>query len=151
MGTIKRKSKKIVSKYYQRKDLVNNKYMKLKLIELVGSVEALNKLSETQLPASVAFSLGKFLKSITNDIETYDKVKKEKAIQYGTPVEGDPDKVTFMENGELTENGKKYVEEMQEIENKEIELEIPEIKISDLGSVKFGAKDIIALTWLIKD
>ena len=129
--------------------------MSIKLIEIVNSVEALNKLSETKLPATVAFNLGRFLKEITPDVDTYNKVKRDKASQYGIPVldkDGNrTDQVTFVKDGVVTEDGKKFVEEMREIEDKEITLKIPEIKIKDLGESVFEPKHILVLSWLIKD
>ena len=122
----KTKTKKSIISPFALKDL--NIMNKIKLVELVGSVEALNKLAETKLPASVAFSLGKFLKEITTDVDTFNKVKMDKASQYGDPVldkDGNKtDQVTFSKDGKLTEGGEKFVAEMKEIENKEIEVKI---------------------------
>lgn len=135
----------------------------MKLIELIGSVEALNKLSETKLPAFTSFKLSKFLKEVSPDIENYHKIKKEKIEEYGTPQfkeDGTPDTdkdgnqlYSFKKEGsdEISENGKKYVEEMVEIENSEITTAIPEIKISDIGNSEIEPKDLIALNWLIKE
>ncbi len=129
--------------------------MSIKLIELVNSVEALNKLSETKLPASVAFSLGKFLKEITTDVDTYNKVKADKASQYGIPVldkDGNQtDQVTFVQDGKITEGGEKFVAEMKEIEDKEVSVTPPEIKIKDLGDAVIEPKYMVALHWLIKE
>ena len=128
----------------------------MKLIELINSVEPLNKLSETKLPASVSFSVAKFLKEATADLEAYNKVRLEKIKEYGAPVlddKGDPtDKYSFSLPGstELTEEGKKFIAEMTEIEERELTISIPEIKISDLSSVEIEPKNLAALTWLIK-
>lgn len=129
--------------------------MSIKLVELVNSVEALNKLSETKLPASVAFSLGKFLKEITPDVETYNKVKGAKASEYGTPVldkDGKlTDQVSFVKDGKVTEGGQKFVSEMKEIEEKEITVNLPEIKVKDLGDAILEPKHFVSLAWLIKE
>ena len=144
--------KKIISPYHNQL-----KPMSVKLIELVSSIEALNKLSETKLPASVGFSLGKFLKEVTPEIETYNKVRSEKIVEYGTET-GETDekgnkKYSFSDVGstELNENGKKYVAEMTEMENKELEVKIPEIKITDLGNVVIEPRYLVVLSWLIKE
>lgn len=133
----------------------------MKLIELVNSVEALNEIAKAKLPAAVSFSLGKFLKEISLDIETYNKVRNEKLIEYGTPILNDKGEGVFNKNGnqqysfsdagssELNENGKKYVAEMTEIENKELEFKIPEITIKDLGETSIEPKYLLALSWLI--
>lgn len=153
---IRKKSKGIISNYY-------NQPKNMKLIEIVTSVEALNKLSETKLPAPVAFSLGKFLKSITADVENYNKVRAEKVSEYGSPAIGADGKQLSDEKGnlqytfadpvtkELTENGKKFVAELSELESKELDLTIPEIKISDLGKSEIEPKYLAALQWLIKE
>jgi hypothetical protein len=135
----------------------------MKLIELINSIEALNKLSETKLPASVGFSLGKFLKQVTPEIETYNKVRGEKVVEYGTPMlDAEGKEVTdaqgnkrysFVDVGstELNENGKKYVAEMNEMESKELDVKIPEIKITDLGSAVIEPKFLVTLSWLITE
>lgn len=151
-----RKSRKIISQYY-------NQPIKMKLIEFINSVESLNKLSECKLPAGISFSLGKFLKEITPEVETFNKVKNEKIVEYGSVVIGSDGKETLDKAGnkiysfsvpgtkELTESGKKYVEEMTELENKELELKIPEIKIADLGTMEIEPKFLLQLAWLIKE
>lgn len=155
---INKKSKGIISNYYNKP-----KSMSMKLIEIVSSVESLNKLSETKLPASVAFSLSKFLKSVTLDVENYNKVRGEKVIEYGLPAIGADGKQIVDEKGnlqytfadpvtkELTENGKKFVAELAELENKELDLTIPEVKISDLGKAEIEPKYLVSLQWLIKE
>ena len=148
--------KPIISEYY-------NQLKSMKTLELINSVEALNKLSETKLSASAAFSLGKFLKSITNTVETYHKVRSEKIQEYGIPMVDEKGVVVTDEKGntrysfsdkgstELNENGKKFVAEMTEMENKEVDIKIPEIKVSDLGSSLIEPKYLVVLAWLIKD
>jgi len=135
----------------------------MKLIELISSIEALNKLSETKLPAGTAFSLGKFLKSVSTEIETYNKIRSEKIVQYGNIMLDESGKEVVDENGnkrysfsdkgskELNENGKKYVAEMTEMENKELDVKIPEIKISDLGTAVIEPKYLLTLSWLISE
>jgi len=135
----------------------------MKLIELVNSIEALNKLSETKLTAGVAFSLGKFLKEITPEVEMYSKVRSEKIVEYGIPMVDEKGVVvtddkgntrySFSDKGstELNENGKKFVSEMNEVEEKEVSVKIPEIKISDLGTSAIEPKYLLTLSWLIKE
>lgn len=148
--------RKIISPYYNQQKL-------MKLIEIINSVEALNKLSETKLSASVSFQLGKFLKSFTPDLETYNKIRGEKVIEYGAPVLNDKGEGVYDKNGnqqysfsdvgskELNENGKKFIAEMTEIENQEVSVSIPEIKISDLGKSEIEPKYLLQLQWLIKE
>ena len=40
---------------------------------------------------------------------------------------------------------------MDELENKELDVKIPEIKISDLGQVVIEPKYLLVLSWLIKE
>lgn len=148
--------KPIISNYYNQSKV-------MKTIELISSVESLNKLSETKLSASAAFSLGKFLKAITPIVETYHKVRGEKVQEYGTPMVDEKGVVvtddkgnqrySFSDKGstELNENGKKFVAEMTELENNEVDVKIPEIKVSDLGSSLIEPKFLLQLSWLIKE
>ncbi len=129
----------------------------MKLIELVNSVEALNKLSETKISAGASFSISKLLKDATSDLESYHKVKNEKVKEYGSPVlddKGEPTETfSFSLPGtkELTESGKKFVEEMDVIENRELDITIPEITVKDLGDAMIEPKYLVALSWLIKE
>lgn len=147
----KSKKKQIVSNYY------NLNIKRMKIIELVNSIESLNKLAETKLNAFVSFKLGKFLKDAGASIETYNKVRSEKVKEYGEVVldaEGkETDQYSFSIPGtkELTENGKKFVEEMKAIEEEELDIKIPEINIKDLGSVEIEPKYLSILQWLIKE
>lgn len=135
--------RKIISPYY-------NQLKPMKLIELISSIEALNKLSETKLPASVGFSLGKFLKQVTPEIELYNKVRSEKVVEYGTET-GEIDEKGNKQYSFLGENKEKYVVEMTEMENKELDVKIPEIKISDLSNVVIEPKYLLTLNWLIQE
>lgn len=128
----------------------------MKLITLINSVESLNKLSEQKLPAQLGFELLKFLKDITTDIDTYHKVRNEKVKEYGRPIldeQGNPtDQVAFSDEGskELNENGKKFIAEMQEMEEKEVDVRVPEISVKDLKDAVMAPVDLAKLSWLIK-
>ena len=137
--------------------------MSIKLIELINSVESLNYLSELKLPAKTSFVIGKFLKDVTPEIETYNKIRSERVKEYGTVMLDEEGKevtddsgnvrYSFKDKGsnELNENGKKFIEEMNEVEEKELDIKIPEINISDLSFNTIEPKYLIKLYWLIKE
>jgi len=121
----------------------------MKLIEIINSVEALNALSATKLPAKVSFKLGVFLKAVEPDIENYNKVRNQKLEEYGTLIENKEDgtkRFTFDK-----EKGEKYVKELTELEESVVEKEVPEIKLVDLGDEVIEPQHLLMLNWLIKE
>ena len=116
------------------------------LRELVNSVEALNALSALKLPAKVSYKLGVFIKDVSSEVDMYNKTRNDKLEIFGEKSEEDPTKYVF-----VGDNGKKFVEEMKELEEAEITKIIPEIKLEDLGDVVIEPKHLLALNWLIKE
>lgn len=123
---------------------------KMKLYQLIESVEALNALVAEKLPAKVSFVLMRFLKKVAPEVEEYHKTRNEKLKIFGTPVldeEGkETDKFTF-DSG----NGEKYIEEMKALEDTEISEPMPEVKLKDIEDIKIKPEYIAKLDWLIKE
>ena len=130
----------------------------MKLVELINSVEALNILGENKLPAKTSFKLGKFMREASKDVEDYYKVRNEKMGIYGdkvmetvvaedgTETQKETDKYSFTK-----ENGEKFIADLKELEDSEVTISIPELKLDDLGSVTIEPKYLSLLEWLIKE
>lgn len=128
----------------------------MKLVTLINSVESLNKLMETKLPAKTSFKLSRFAQKLNPEVEAYYKLKNEKLKEYGTPLlneDGSPE--TDEKGGEKfkfeKEAGEKFIAEMQATEETEVTIEVPEIKIEDLGDISIEPKYLSVLEWLVKE
>lgn len=124
----------------------------MKLIELVNSVEALNELAKTKLPAATSFKLANFMNENAKKIEDYHSVRNEKLETYGEVVLDDDGKEVEPKQFRFVgDNGKKFLEEMAELEKTELDVKIPEIKLSELGAATIEPKHLMLLKWLIKE
>ena len=81
------------------------------LRELINSVEALNILTTTKLPARTSYKISMFLKDINEDVEMFNKTRNDKLVAFGDPIEGKDGQYSFSK-----ENGEKFVEEIKEFE-----------------------------------
>ena len=101
--------------------------------ELVTAEQALGKLLDSPLRASVAFRVGKLSKEVAIHMETFQKVRQELLEKYGTEVEDD--------NAQEGQVSYEFKNGTQEKFNKEI-MELLEEEIEKLKVKKFKLKDI---------
>ncbi len=96
----------------------------MKLIEIVNSVQALNKLGEKDLPIQTSFKVTDILFAVEKELNNY-YVHKDKLIQkYGTTENG-------LDYSFPEENRDKYVRDLEELNNMEIDLRVEKIKLPD--------------------
>ena len=117
----------------------------MKLRDLVDGLSSIQKLSELPLKLPVAHKLAKFINDTKTVLELYEK-RREAIIK---------------ENGEEQENGSFNIpkdkivfvnEEINKILNESLEemkIEIPKIKLEDLGDISFPAIDLAKLSKII--
>ena len=118
--------------------------------ELINSVEALNVLTTTKLPAKTSYKLAVFLKEIADDIDLFNKTRDEKLKIFGEPILSEEGK----ETGKYSfskDNGQKFIDEIKELEEVEVTKAIPVIKLEDLGNIEIEPKYLATLSWLIKE
>ena len=96
--------------------------------ELVTAEQALGKLLDSPLRASVAFRVGKLSKEVAIHMETFQKVRQELLEKYGTEVEDD--------NAQEGQVSYEFKNGTQEKFNKEI-MELLEEEIEKLKVKKF--------------
>lgn len=128
--------------------------MKLEL--LIQSAIALSELVKKSLPINISWELKKFIRIAGPEIKTFEELKDQKIREMGEEVlteDGNPTgqvkvKAEFMQE---------YIKIMSELAEKEIEVKIPEIKISELleyrdvngRKVEISTEDLMILDWLI--
>jgi hypothetical protein len=128
----------------------------MKLETLVNSKDALTSLTKQNLPMELAWKIKKFITKANIEIMAFEEIKREKIISFGEPVMDGDKKTDKMKV--KNENLKIYLEEMQDILNKEIEIDIPEIKIEDIleynkrlsNPAEISVTEFMVLDWLIK-
>lgn len=147
--------KKPIVSPYKLKDL--NIKNKMKLVEIINSVESLNQLVSAKLPAKTSYKIGRLSQKLAPEVEAYFKLKNNKMVEYGTVKmkEDGTTPATDEKGNEMytfdKENGEKFINELREAEEVEVTVEIPEIKIEDLGDISIEPKYLSVLSWLIKE
>jgi hypothetical protein len=122
----------------------------MKLETIINSKQAIENLSKQNLPIRIAFELKTFIQKLNPEFTAFFELRNAKMKEYGTPGEVKPDGsqvFTF-----TPENTEKFNAEINEVLDKDIDADIPVIKISDLEKkeVSISAADLIILEWLIK-
>lgn len=139
-----------MSKTTSVKNLIESKSMKLTLETILKSFDALEKLSKLKLPVAISFKVGKTIKAINNELETYQQTRKKRIKELGEPTkdqEGNP-----TENYQVTkENIPVWEKEHKELVEREVEISVYSLKLSDLGDEKLEPTVFAELDWLIAE
>ena len=120
--------------------------------ELVTADQALGKLLDSPLRASVAFRVGRLGKEVAIHMETFQKVRQELLEKYGTEVEDDN-----AQEGQVSyefKNGtqEKFNKEIMELLEEEIEkLKVKKFKLKDIEDAGLTARELMSIEWLISD
>ena len=120
--------------------------------ELVTAEQALGKLLDSPLRASVAFRVGKLSKEVAIHMETFQNVRQELLEKYGTEVKDDN-----AEEGQISyefKNGtqEKFNKEIMELLEEEIEkLKVKKFKLKDIEDAGLTARELMSIEWLISD
>ena len=117
--------------------------MKLKLYQLVNAQPALTNLATKQLIAKAAFKIGRNLKIIASEMELYEARRIALAAKYGT-LDAANNQYRF-DNGA----GEKFVAELNDLRETEVENGIMPITLDELADVKMTASDMARLDWMI--
>ncbi len=116
--------------------------MKLKLSQVVGSVESLKALLETKVPAKTAYWLSKLINNqIERELKAFNVARDNLIKEHGTE---DEDKSVSVKEGKMGE----YNEKLVELLETEIEVEWNPLKIEDLGDIKIEPKNLVS--WLFE-
>ena len=124
--------------------------MKIKLQEVVNSIESLKTLSGLKIPVLESFKISLFLKNVSPSVESYEIERNKLVKELGTPVLDDKKKETGNFNFE-PDNAKKFNDKMKAILDVDVDVKIPEIKVSALGDIKIEPMTLTNLMWLLKE
>lgn len=102
--------------------------MKLLNGEIFNAREPLQKLIEKELPVKVAYGLAKMVNRLNEQFKIIEDVRQGLIRKYGEADKEDPQK---MEVKASSENYPKFVVEMTELMNQEVEVVIEKVKLPE--------------------
>ena len=119
--------------------------------ELVTAAEAVGKLLDKPLRASLAFRIGKLSKEMAPHMETFEKVRQELLEKYGEKVESEES-----EQGQVSytfKNGgaEKFSLELQEMLDEKVSFKVKKIKLKEFEDAGLTARDLMSLEWIIAE
>ncbi len=115
------------------------------LSKLQQAAPSVAKLAEIKLNLRVAYDLAKIINAINSELEIFEKCRIEKLKELSD------DKLTEDGKGyELSEESKIiFNDEINKLLTKEIELNIPQLKLSDFGYIAIEPINLLNLDFLI--
>ena len=127
----------------------------MKLKTIMESKEALDSLLKKSLPISIAWELKKFTKTVNPELEIFLELKNKTIVEMGEEIiiDGSPTGQNKVKDENLIE----YYKIINELIDKEIDIKIPKIKISDLleyrdiknKPIEISTEELMILDWLI--
>lgn len=128
----------------------------MKLKTLVESKLALESLLKGSLPISIAWELKKFLKVVNPELSTFEELRDQKVRELGEEILDETGKSTGQIKVKET-NIHQYVETINELLSKDIDVTVPQIKIKELleykdvkgKQIELTTSDLFLLDWLI--
>jgi hypothetical protein len=125
---------------------------KIKLKDVVNSIEALKILGEQKLPIFTSFKISLFLKNVSPEVEIYEKERNKLMLELGKPDKSKDEKGNEIDIFKFEpEKGKEFTEKLTEILEVELSVNKPDISIKDLGNINIEPRHLVALGWLIKE
>ena len=126
----------------------------MKLQTLVLSKLALVKLDNSNLPIGISWNLKKLIKVVMPEINSFEELRTQKIIEMGEKYKDEQGK----EMAKLKpENEQEFVKVLSEILEKDVEVTVPTIKISELlaykdvngKGIEISSAELLLLDWLI--
>lgn len=115
--------------------------MKIKLKQLVSSIDALKNLCNERIPLSVSFELGVLIEDSEHNLKIFDETRNNFIKKIGKEQKDGSYKIEDKDTPSVEK-------EMADLLNIEINLSIEPIKISTLGEIDIKPVDMHTLKWL---
>jgi hypothetical protein len=113
----------------------------MKLLKIVQAVDNLDKLTILELPAKESFKVLNLLMEIEPHIQNYHTQRNKLLAKYGESTDGKEYQIKI-------ENKDKFIAELKDLEDIEIELKFEKINIPE--DLKIKASDIVNILDFIK-
>lgn len=124
--------------------------MKIKMKILTDSEYGLRSIGALKLPLTSSYKISKAMKAVDAVLEPFYETRTKRIKELG--------KSQVNEKGEETgifqvkpEHDEQYKKEIDELLDKEVTIDIPKIKLSDLGEEKVEPAALMSLHWMISE
>jgi hypothetical protein len=118
----------------------------MKLRTLVDSKEALIHVFHEKLPALTAKRFLKLIDDSNVHFKQFEDIRIKLVKEYGVPTEDNPDNYTVLEDKQ-----EEFFKDINALLDEEVEIDVPEITLTQLGNITIMPVDLQLLEWLIKD
>jgi phosphoribosyl-dephospho-CoA transferase len=118
--------------------------IEVKIGDLLGAQDALNRFLELKMPLKASYRLQKAFRLIAGEIETFDKVRIKTVEEYGTVNEQGGREVP-------PENMDAFRQDIQALLEEVIQLEVHPIPLDMLADVDVQVADVLALHFLFSE
>ncbi|MCI9293216.1 MAG: hypothetical protein HFF01_03190 [Erysipelotrichaceae bacterium] len=123
----------------------------MKLIELINAMEVISKLYNCKkLNAVTAYRIGKNVKLIQAELDAYNESRKKLIEQYS---DKDEHGNAIIKNDQYQfskENQDKFISNMNEVHQEEIQTEFKKIKLDQLDKVELSPMELESIHFLIE-
>lgn len=124
--------------------------IKIKISELLNSVETLQKLSKQDFKAKLAWQISKLLKAAEVEIQSFNETRMNLIKKYGEKDENGELITDETGNCKIMEGGiLDFSNQLTELVESEVEINGNKIKIDDLDNVNFTPAEMAQLEVLI--
>lgn len=122
--------------------------MKVKLGQIVSSVDALNKIAQQPMKASVSFQVAKNLKTLSEELAVYEQSRGDLIRKYGNENKEDGSFAIEPNSEELP----KFQKELGELLNVDVDLNgFKQIKLSNLSKCELTPQEMASLEFAIQE
>ena len=119
--------------------------MKVKLHEVVNSLQSLQALGMEKMPIKLAYNIQRNMRLLSAEMDTYEKSRVDLIkSKYGTEQEDGSYQVS-------KDNMPEYRKEMETLGMIEVDLDMHTITIADFGDIKVAPIALDHLDWMIKE
>lgn len=109
--------------------------LKIKLHEIVNSVESIKDLQKVDFPVKVSYKIKRLVDKLNPILEAYNTKKNELIKEYGTETDG---KITVTD----PEKFKLFIEKHTELVEVDEEIDFEPLKLEELGDVKIAPEKL---------
>ena len=121
--------------------------MKVKLIEIVNSADAFNKIAQQPMKAAVSFKVAKNLKSVGEELSIFEQSRGDLIRRYGK--EDDEGNISIEPNTKVMKDFQKELGELLNI--KEDLNGFKKIKLSQLSKCELTPQEMASLEFAIQE
>jgi len=125
--------------------------IEVKLVDLVNSAEALKVLGDKPLRGKLAYKVGKVIQAVSNELELYDKARRELLNKYCEKDENGEIIVSVDGNVQIMkDNIPDYNKEIAILNDTQIELNAVTLDLDDFEDIEMTPKEMVQIDWIIK-